>query len=221
MYSPNAGPSTEGKRSAHRSAMQFPAPQHTFANSKRETMTKRLGRFRCLKLLAGAALAFGLAGCVQSEHPLLANAKPLVGEVFEAHFYENFVDGKASKEHTAVYRWKSDQYVRVRGPEQDVASFVGTPLDGADFIVEGTDESKTVFSYWIARKVVDGVYLIVPLDENDADDATRAAACTGKKLTGVCFVERKDQLEKIAHATASKPLHNPTLGVLILRREGV
>jgi hypothetical protein len=36
------------------------------------------------------------AGCVQSERQLITDAKPLMGESFEAHFFENFVDGKAS-----------------------------------------------------------------------------------------------------------------------------
>lgn len=170
-------------------------------------------------VLAGAMLL--LAGCVQSDNPLLTGAKPLMGEIFEAHFYENFVDGKASNVHTAVYRWTDDHYKLVRGGNTRVTSFAGIALDTDTFLVEGVSKESNGFNYWIARKIVDGVFLIAPVDENDADEPTRAAACTGKAVSGFCFVEKKDELIRLAKATAAKTLRNPTLGVLVLRREGV
>jgi hypothetical protein len=165
-------------------------------------------------------MALILAGCVQSEQPLLSDAKPLMGESFEAHFFENFVDGKASVVHTAYYRWTDRRYMLVRGSNERVTSFTGVALDDENFVVEGAVKENTAFNYWVARKMVDGVFLIVPVNETDSDDATRAAACTGKQAEGYCFVEKREELVKLAKATASKTLRDPTLGVIVLRREG-
>jgi hypothetical protein len=160
------------------------------------------------------------AGCVRSEKRLLTGARASMGESFEAHFFENFVDGKASIMHTAYYRWTDGQYVLVRGSNHRVLSFTSIALDNENYAVEGTVKENTEYNYWVARKVVDGVFLIVPVNEADADDATRAAACTGKQVDGFCFVENQQDLIKLAKATASKALRDPTLGVLVLRRDG-
>jgi hypothetical protein len=172
-----------------------------------------------LLVMAGLATVIS-AGCVQSEQQLFSNTKPLMGESFEAHFFENFIDGKASVAHSAYYRWVENRYVIIRGSTDHVSSFTSVSLDNDSFVVEGTIRAKPEFNYWVARKVVDGVFLIVPVNEADADEATRAAACTGKKAEGFCFVGKQEDLIKLAKATASKALVNPTLGVLILRRDG-
>lgn len=172
-----------------------------------------------LLAMAGFAAVVS-AGCVQSEKQLITDAKPLMGESFEAHFFENFVDGKASVAHTAYYRWVDNHYVIIRGSTDHVSSFSSISIDNDSYVVEGSIKANTEFNYWVARKVVDGVFLIVPVDEADSDDATRIAACTGKKVAGFCFVEKQQELVKLAKATASKALVNPTLGVLVLRRDG-
>ncbi|MFN0217838.1 MAG: hypothetical protein ACKVP4_03370 [Hyphomicrobium sp.] len=174
---------------------------------------------KCLIVVFGFVALFA-GGCVQSETPLLANAKPLMGANFEVHFYEDFVDGKASALHTASYRWTDKRYVLVSG-NQRISNFVGVALDKENFLVEGVRQGNPGYSFWIAQKIVDGVYLIAAVDEEAADDATRTAACSGKKVEGACYVESEEQLMKLARATAAKALRDPTLGVLVLRREGV
>jgi hypothetical protein len=184
------------------------------------TMISRVHPFRSLLALTAVVLAVFTAGCVQSKKTLISDAKPLMGASFEAHFFENFIEGKASVTHTAFYRWKDDRYVIVRGSDDRVAHFKGFALGGDDFVVEGAVKNASVLNYWVARKVVDGVFLIVPVNEADSDAATRTAACTGKGTDGNCFVEKRDELVELAKATAAKALRNPTLGVLVLRQEG-
>jgi hypothetical protein len=173
-----------------------------------------------LVAIAAGLLAIISSGCVQSERPLLSTAEPLLGPSIEAHFFENFVDGKASVVHTAYYRWADGRYFLIRGSNERVLSFTGVALDNENFVIEGAVKEDASFNYWVARKMVDGVYLIVPVNESDADDATRATACTGKQVNGYCFVEKREELVKLAKATASKTLRDPTLGVIVLRREG-
>jgi hypothetical protein len=184
------------------------------------TMTFLVRPFRALLALAAGVLAVFAAGCVQSEKSLISDAKPLMGAAFEAHFYENFIDGKASVTHSAFYRWNEDRYLIVRGSDDRVANFKGFALGGDDFVVEGAVRNASVLNYWVARKVVDGVFLIVPVNEADSSAATRAAACTGQGADGNCFVEKREQLVELAKGTASKALRNPTVGVLVLRQEG-
>lgn len=187
--------------------------------SKRLSGVGRLFSKGSVGITAGLALA--LSGCIQSPVSLITDAKPLVGEVFEAHFYQNFVEGKAESVHKAVYHWKDGRYMRVGGPANGVQSFVATPLDGADFVIEGRGESDGNYAYWMARKIVDGVYLIVPINEDDADEITRTKSCSQSALTGFCVVKGREELMTFAKAVASKPMHNPTLGVLILRKDAV
>ena len=53
------------------------------------------------------------------------------------------------------------------------------------------------------HRLVDGVYLVTPVDEDDADPATRAANCRGGgKLS--CHVETQAQLFALARASAAK-----------------
>jgi len=106
--------------------------------------------------------------------PLWTDAQPLLGQQFEVHLYENFVDGKAGDFHASVYRWKDGEYLGSRGLARDAKRFVAQPLAANDFLLQSTD-STNLFNYWIGRKLAVGVYLVIPLDETDADDATRAA----------------------------------------------
>ena len=167
--------------------------------------------------LATAATAAFLSGCVESQAPLVTDAKPLLGPQFEVHLYENFVDNKASDFHTSVYHWQDGQYVRGNGLARDAKSFVAKPLAANDFLIQSTDEEGKTFYYWIGRKLAPGVYMIFPLDEKDADDATRHAACGAGDPEGICRVRTYDQLVTLARATAAKPVHDAALGVTLAR----
>jgi hypothetical protein len=167
-----------------------------------------------LTVTVTAALA--LSACVESQVPLLTDAQPLLGQQFDVHLYENFVDGKAGDFHMAGYQWKDNNYVRGSGLARDATRFVAQPLAANDFLLQSTD-NKNLFNYWIGRKLSVGVYLIIPLDEADADDATRTAACGKDVQEGICRVTTYDQLLKMARATAAKPVRNAALGVVLTK----
>jgi len=168
------------------------------------------------KLMVAAIAGLLLSACVQSQAPLITDAQPLLGQQFEVHLYEEFVDNKASGFHTSIYQWKDGQYVRAGGLAQDVKRFVAQPLAGNDFIIQSSDENGRVFLYWLGRRLTPGVYQIFGVNEMDVDDATRKAIC-GERSEVVCWIATRDQLLTMARATAAKPPRNPALGVVLSR----
>jgi hypothetical protein len=182
-----------------------------------QSCPKASAALRKIALAATAAAALSLSACVTSQKPLLTNAKPTLGQRFDVHFYESFIDKKASDFHTSSYSWKDGRYVRASGLAQDVTSVVYQPLEGNDYLIQGSGEKQAVYYYWIARKLIDGVYLIFPLNETDSDAAIRDAVCTKGQPTGVCLIETYDQLAMLARATAAKPMRDPSLGVVVTK----
>ena len=173
---------------------------------------------KLLMTLAAAVTATStLSGCVESQMPLMTDARPLLGQQFEVHLYESFVDGKANDFHTSVYRWKDGQYVRGSGLARDAKRFVAQSLAANDFLIQSTNEDAKVFNYWIGRKLAVGAYMIFPLNENDADDATRNAVCGTDQPEGSCRIRTYDQLVTLARATAAKPVREAALGVVLAK----
>jgi len=170
-----------------------------------------------MRLAAAAVVAAALSGCVESETPLITDAQPLLGQQFEVHLYEDFVDGKASDFHTATYHWKDGQYTRGTGVARDAKRFVAQSLAANDFLLQSTDDSGKRFFYWIGRKLAVGVYMIFALDEADVDDATRDALCGKNRQEGICRIGAHDQLVTLARATAAKPVRKAALGVVLAR----
>jgi hypothetical protein len=168
------------------------------------------------KLAVAAIAALSLSACVQSQAPLITDAQPLLGQQFEVHLYEDFVDNKASGVHASTYQWKDGQYVRASGLAQDAKRFVAQPLAGNDFVIQSSDGSGKTFLYWIGRRLTPGVYQIFGINEMDADEATRKAIC-GDRSGDVCWITSREQLITMARATAAKPPHNAALGVVLSR----
>lgn len=172
---------------------------------------------RRLAFAVAAAASLNLSACVVSDKPLLKDAKPTLGQQFDVHLYERFVAGKAAEFHATSYTWKDGQYARSSGMAQDVSRFVYQPLGDNDFLIQGSGENQSLYNYWIGRKLVDGVYLIVPLDEMDSSAALRDGACAKDPPAGVCKIETLDQLVALARATAAKPVRDPSLAVVITK----
>ena len=170
-----------------------------------------------ITLASAVSAAVVLSGCVESQTPLITEAKPLLGQQFEVHLYEDFVDGKATDFHTAVYRWQDGQYMRGSGAARDAKRFVAQPLAANDFLLQSSDDRDKPFYYWIGRKLAVGVYMIFPLDETDVDDATRIAICGKDRPDGFCPVASYDQVLTLARATAAKPVQKAALGVVLTR----
>jgi hypothetical protein len=166
---------------------------------------------------AAIVAAMTLAACVQSQQPLITDAKPVLGQQFEVHLYENFVNNKASDVHASFYQWKDGAYVRASGLARDAKRFVAQPLAANDFLLQSADDSTRLFNYWIGRKLNPGVYLIFPLDEADASEAVRKSACSEGQPEGFCRITTHEQLVTLAKATAAKPVRNAALGVVLDR----
>ena len=143
-----------------------------------------------------AILMLSLTGCVESTTPIITNAKPLLGQQFNVHLYDEFAEGRPSNFHAAAYRWAGGEYVRANGLGTDAKRFVAEPLAAKDFVIQSTDENGKRFVFWIGRKLHDGAYLIFPLDMTDADDATRKRVCGSGE--DICRISTREQLVAMA-----------------------
>ncbi|MBV1699376.1 MAG: hypothetical protein KGQ47_13625 [Hyphomicrobiales bacterium] len=166
-------------------------------------------------VIALLAIAPIISGCVESRAPLLTRIEPLFGPQFEAHLYDTFIAGKARNVQVAQYRWRGDGYERVGYSGE---KFVVQPINETDFIVQTDNTDNAIFHYSVARKIVDGVFLVLPIEESDAPPETRAAIC-GNDQAIICTIESYDQLVTLARATVEKSPHNPLLGVIVRNGE--
>src|ERR1044072_7101388 len=100
-----------------------------------------------------AATALSLSACVESKMPIITDAKPLLGQNFIVHLYEDFADSQAGNVEASVSPWEDGQYVRAFGRARDVNRFVAEPLDGNDFVIQSTDAQNNIYLYWIGRRL--------------------------------------------------------------------
>jgi hypothetical protein len=148
--------------------------------------------------------AFMLAACVQSETPLLAGTTPMLGDQFQLNLYEDFTDGKAVSAKTAVFRWSATRYALASGdPPSGVKSFVAEPLDADTLLIEASDEK--VYAYLLGRKLAEGTYRILPVDEKYLDKATQTRACVTQN-SETCTVATRQQLDTFVHASIGKTI---------------
>jgi hypothetical protein len=161
-----------------------------------------------LLLLAG----FMLAACVQSKTPLLTGTKPMLGEQFQLNLFEDFTDGKAISLKTAVFRWSASRYALVSGdPPSGVKSFVAEPLDADTFLIEASDDK--VYAYLLGRKLAEGTYRILPVDEKYLDKAAQTRACVTQN-SETCTVATRQQLDTFVRASTGKTIAYTMLAVI-------
>jgi hypothetical protein len=86
-------------------------------------------------------------------------------------------------------------------------------VDGSDLIVQSIRAAKPV-EYGIARKLADGVYLLIAVDESDADAATQNRFCE-KAATVACRVKSREAVLALARASAAKPRAGGGLALLM------
>jgi hypothetical protein len=156
-----------------------------------------------------------LAGCIDSAQPLLPDAQPLLGYRPRLEFYV-LRAGAAHEPTTETFAWRNGRYVPIRGSAGDLHDFTLHTFEGADMIVQSARPGRPV-EYAIARKLADGTYLLVAVDENDADDATRGKFCDTRAATA-CRVATREALLAFARATAAKPHASGGLAVLLADR---
>ena len=155
--------------------------------------------------------AFALSACVQSKKPLLAGSKPLLGAEFQLTLYQDFIEGKALTVKTSVFRWNDTHYSLVSGDSSGEKYFVIHPFDGDNFLIEASYENDNV--YLLARKLAKGTYRILPIDQNDVDEATRIRTCVTRNPI-ICMIETRQQLDTFVRAAAAKTGGYITVGVI-------
>ncbi len=153
-----------------------------------------------------------LTGCISSSAPILTDAQPLLGEGPRLQFYA-LHDGAAYEPTEATFRWRDDRYVPTGGTADDVGPFTLHAFEGADLIAQSIRPGHPS-EYAVVRKLADGTYLVVAIDEDDADDATRNSFCA-KDPGASCRVTTREAVLAFARATAAKSHSTGGLAVLM------
>jgi len=169
------------------------------------------GGFFSAGVAAAALLALG--GCISSTAPVLTDAKPVLGERGQIHLY-TLTDGVAHDPVVISYQWNGSRYL-VRGRSFGISDFTLHPYEGRDLVIQSTAQrAPHTIEYGLARRLADATYLLMPLDENDADTSTRERLCT-KTQDASCRVATTEQIFAFARATADKPLEGGALAVVL------
>jgi hypothetical protein len=169
--------------------------------------------------LGSAALAaLALSGCVTSTGPVLSDAKPVLGERGLIHVF-TLSQGGASDPGVVSFQWSGSRYL-VRGKAIGYSDFTAYPYEGRDWIVQGTTQrAPQRIEYGLARKLAAGVYLLMPINEDDADQATREKFCT-KTQDASCRIATPEQLFVFARASADQASESGGLAVVVPPRTG-
>jgi hypothetical protein len=154
--------------------------------------------------LSGAAVwaALALSGCISSTAPILSDAKPVLGERGVIHVF-TLSEGAAHDPGVVSYQWSGSRYL-LRGKSIGFTDFTAHAYEGRDWILQGTTQRAPIrVEYGLARQLADGVYLLVPINEDDADEAARQKFCT-KTQDASCRIATPEQLFVFARASADK-----------------
>ena len=155
-------------------------------------------------LLVFAGLA--LSGCVDSSGPILSDSQQTFGPRLRVQLY-TLRDGHAQEPEQATFAWNGALYTHAAGGMRDVSAFSVNPFEGGDFIIQEVPVKRPrITEYALLHKLADGVYMVWAIDEDDADEQTRAAMC-GKgdaKDPSPCRITTREQLFAFARATAAR-----------------
>jgi hypothetical protein len=86
----------------------------------------------------------------------------------------------------------------------DITAFTVHRLEGRAYIVQSAAAKRpNIIEYAVAHELTGGVYQVTPIDENDADGATRARNCTRIDESS-CRITSQRQLIAFARATEAR-----------------
>ena len=160
-----------------------------------------------------AFCAFSLFGCIDSSGSILSDSQPVLGPHLNLQLY-TLRDGYARDPERASFTWNGKLYAHAGGGMKDVRAFSVHPFEGGDYIIQSVPVRHSQISeYALMRKLAEGVYQVIAVDEADADEPTRAANCKHPGGTA-CRIETREQLFAFARATAAR---RKTDGGLALR----
>jgi hypothetical protein len=156
-----------------------------------------------VRAAAAMLCALLLAACVDSSGPILPDAQAVFGPRLKLQLY-SLRQGYAHDPERATYTWNGALYAKAGGGTHDVAAFSAHPFESGDYLIQSVPANKAQKTeYALLRKLAEGAYLVIAVDEADADDATRTAFC---KHDGgaACRIATRDQLFAFARATAAR-----------------
>jgi hypothetical protein len=99
-------------------------------------------------------------------------------------------------------------------PTEKDNQFTLHPFTDREWIVQGADSVPSAFNFALARKLADSAYLVVVIDKDDADEATRKLHCVEQSRYS-CRIETPEQLLAFARATAAKTRDSGGLAVVV------
>ena len=164
-----------------------------------------------------ALCALSLSGCIDSASPILPDSKPLFGPRLKLQLY-GLRDGVARDPEQVMFTWNGALYARTGGGMKDVSAFSVHDFEGGDVIIQSVPAKKAgITEYAVMRKLVDGVYQVNVIDEDDADGPTRAALCSkGEKKDRSCRITTREQLFAFARATAARRKSDGGLAIRLI-----
>jgi hypothetical protein len=162
--------------------------------------------------------ALALSGCISSTVPILSDAKPVLGERGLIHVY-TLSDGAARDPGVITYQWNGSRYL-VRGKSIGISDFTLHPYEGRDLVIQSMSQrAPRMVEYGLARRLADATYLLVPINEDDADASMREKFCT-KTQDASCRIATTEQIFAFARATADKPIEGGGLAVVLTAGPG-
>ena len=152
-----------------------------------------------------ALCALTLSGCINSASPILTDSQPIFGERARFQLY-GLRKGIAVDPERVTFAWDGARYAHAGGGMKDVRAFSVHPFEAGNYIVQSVPKkTRGITEYAVMRKLTEGVYRVIVIDEADADEPTRAAHCgKSEKKTWSCRIETRDQLFAFARATAER-----------------
>src|SRR5262249_16505887 len=156
-------------------------------------------------------LALGLTGCISATGPILGDAKAILRHRTQVHALPRPKGGMRVSA-TGIFGWSASRYVRRSG---DFTDFTIHPYEGRDLIIQSqASRGSSIIEFSLARRIAEGVYLIIPIQEEDADEPTRARFCT-KTQGASCRISTPEQLFVFAKATAARDEDNGGVAVVV------
>ena len=117
---------------------------------------------------------------------------------------------KSALRENLVFRWNDNHYALVSGDSSGVQYFVVQTIDGGNLLIEANENDHV---YLLGRKLAKGTYGIVPIDQNDVDEATRKRACVTRNAV-ICTIETRRQLDVFVRAAAARTGGYSIVGVI-------
>jgi hypothetical protein len=178
-----------------------------------------MSRFKSIvrqALRVAAVLSLGIAttACIQSRGPILSDGRALLGDRGQIHLFD-LHEGGTRNPRSYQFQWAGDRYTARGRPSADISDFTIHAHEGRDLIVQArSPKPPRPYFYALARKLTDGVYMVLTIDPNDADETARNRFCIITRDVP-CRIETPEQLFALARATAAKETDQGKLAVLV------